>query len=41
MVIQTENDFAVVKLGDRNYRQIVAELSAEGVTVNDLKEEGK
>lgn len=41
MVMQTENDFAVVKLGDRNHRQIVAELRAKGVTVNDLKEEGK
>ena len=41
MTVQTENEFAVLKLGDRNYRQIVAEFETRGVTVADLKEEGK
>ncbi|HMS09249.1 MAG TPA: hypothetical protein PKE66_07185 [Pyrinomonadaceae bacterium] len=40
-VIQTENDFAVMKLGTNNHRQIIAEFKAKGVTVSELKEEGK
>ncbi|MBK9162463.1 MAG: hypothetical protein IPM21_00845 [Acidobacteria bacterium] len=40
-VIQTENDFAVLRLGTNNHRQIVAEFKAKGVEVSDLKEEGK
>jgi hypothetical protein len=41
MTVQTEKDFAVIKLGDNNFRQIVAEFETHGVKVNDLKEEGK
>ena len=36
-----EGNFAVIKLGDQNFRQIVAEFQAHGVKVNELKEEGK
>jgi hypothetical protein len=41
MTVQTEKEFAVIKLGDRNYRQIIAEFETHGVKVNELKEEGK
>lgn len=42
MTVQAgEGNFAVVKLGDQNFRQIVAEMQTHGVKVNELKEEGK
>lgn len=41
MTVQTEKDFAVIKLGDNNFRQIVAEFETHGVKVNDLKDESK
>lgn len=41
MTVRTEKDFAVIKLGDRNYKQIVSEFETHGVKVADLKEEGK
>ena len=41
MTVQTEKEFAVIKLGDQNYRPIIAEFETHGVKVNDLKEEGK
>lgn len=41
MTVQTEKEFAVIKLGDRNYKSIVAEFETHGVKVSDLKEEGK
>lgn len=41
LTVQTEKDFAVIKLGDQNFRQIVAELETKGVKVNDLKEADK
>jgi hypothetical protein len=41
MTVQTANDFAVIKLGDNNFRQIVAEFETHGVKVNDLKEVDK
>ena len=41
MTVQTSNGFAVIKLGDMNWRSIVAEFETHGVKVNDLKEEGK
>ncbi|MBK9152791.1 MAG: hypothetical protein IPM25_00905 [Chloracidobacterium sp.] len=41
LTVQAGEKFAVIKLGDRNFRQIVAELRAKGVTVNDLKDESK
>ena len=40
-VVQTENDFAVLKLGTNNHRQVISEFKAKGVTVSELKEEGK
>ena len=39
--LQTEKDFAVIKLGNRNHRSIVADLKTNGLTVSELKEEGK
>jgi hypothetical protein len=36
-----EGNFAVIKLGDQNFRQIVAEMQAHGVKVNELKDESK
>jgi DNA helicase IV len=36
-----EGNFAVIKLGDQNFRQIVAELQSHDVKVNELKDEGK
>lgn len=41
MTVQTEKDFAVIKLGDRNHRQIVAEMETHGVTVTTVEEEKK
>ena len=41
MTVRTENDYAVIKLGDNNYRQIVAEFETHGVKVADLKEQDK
>jgi len=41
LTVQAGEKFAVVKLGDRNFRMIVAELQAKGVKVNDLKDESK
>ena len=41
LTVQNEKDFAVIKLGDQNFRQIVAELETKGVKVNDLKEADK
>jgi len=36
-----EGNFAVIKLGDQNFRQIVAELQSHEVKVNELKDESK
>jgi hypothetical protein len=36
-----EGNFAVIKLGDQNFRQIVAELQSHDVKVNELKDESK
>lgn len=41
MTVQSGSDFAVMHLGDNNWRQISAEFETHGVKVNDLKEEGK
>lgn len=41
MSVQAGDKFAVIKLGDQNFRQIVAEFEAHGVKVNDLKDESK
>ena len=41
MTVQTAKDFVVIKLGDNNFRQIVAEMETHGVKVNDLKEQDK
>jgi len=40
-VVRTENDYAVLKLGSDNHRQIIEEFRARGVSVSELKEEGK
>ena len=39
--IQTEKEFAVIKLDGSNYRQIVAEFETHGVKVNTVKEDEK
>ena len=41
MSVQAGEKFAVIKLGDQNFRQIVAEFESHGVKVNDLKDESK
>jgi len=41
ITIQTEKDFAVIKLGDNNHRQIVAELETHGVKVSTVQEDEK
>ncbi|MBL8180940.1 MAG: hypothetical protein JNL64_04955 [Blastocatellia bacterium] len=41
MTIQTEKDYMVLKLGDRNFRQIASELETKGVKVSELKEKEK
>ena len=41
VAVQAGDKFAVIKLGDQNFRQIVAEFEAHGVKVNDLKDESK
>ncbi len=41
MTVQSDKDFAVLKLGDRNFKQIAAEFETHGVKVNDLGEEKK
>lgn len=41
MTIRTENDYAVLKLGRSNFRQIIAEFETHGVKVNHLEEEKK
>jgi len=41
MTVQTAGDFAVIKLGDKNFRQIAAEFETHGVKVEDLKEQSK
>jgi hypothetical protein len=41
MTVQTEKEFAVIKLGDNNHRQIVAEFETHGVKVNTVTEDKK
>lgn len=41
VTIRTENDFAVLKLGRSNFRQILAEIETHGIKVNRLGNEGK
>lgn len=41
LTVQAGEKFAVIKLGDQNFRQIVAELESKGIKVNDLKDESK
>ena len=41
MTVRTEGDYAVLKLGDRNFRQIAAEFETHGVKVSELKEAEK
>lgn len=37
--VQTEKEFAVIKLDGSNFRQIVSEMETHGVKVNTVKEE--
>lgn len=39
--IQTEKEFAVLKLDSSNYRAILADLNTHGVAVKEVKEEKK
>ena len=39
--VQTEKEFVVIKLGERNHRQVVAEFETHGVKVNTVVEEKK
>ena len=39
MTVQTEKEYAVIKLGDNNFRQVVAEFETHGVKVNTVTEE--
>ena len=41
MTVQTEKEYAVIKLGDNNYRQIVAEFETHGVKVNTVTEDSQ
>lgn len=41
MTVQTKDDFAVIKLGDGNFRQIVAEFETHGVKVAEIDESKK
>ena len=41
MTVQTEKEYAVIKLGDNNFRQIVAEFETHGVKVNTVTEENQ
>lgn len=41
MTVQTEKEYAVIKLGDNNHRQIVAEFQTHGVKVNTVAEDAK
>ena len=41
MTLQTGKEFVVLKLGDRNFRAIAAEVATHGVKVNELKERDK
>lgn len=41
ITVQTETEFAVIKLGDNNHRQIVAEFQTHGIKVNTVSEEKK
>jgi hypothetical protein len=39
--VQTEKEFAVIKLDNSNYKAIIAEFETHGVTVSEVKEEDK
>lgn len=41
MTVTTDKDFAVLKLGDRNWRQIRAEFETHGVKVTEVKDTKK
>ena len=41
MTVQTEKEYAVIKLGDNNFRQVVAEFETHGVKVNTVTEENQ
>ena len=39
--VQTEKEYAVIKLDGSNYRQIISEFETHGVKVNTVKEDDK
>ncbi|HUF04385.1 MAG TPA: hypothetical protein VMM38_09445 [Aridibacter sp.] len=39
LTVQTEDDFAVLKLSSNNYRAVIAEFETHGVKVNEVEEE--
>ncbi len=39
MTVQTEKEFAVIKMDKSNYRAIIAEFETHGVKVNEVKED--
>lgn len=41
LAVRSEKEYAIIKLGSDNHRQIAAELKTHGVNVSELKEEGK
>jgi hypothetical protein len=41
LTVQTDKEFAVLKLGGDNFRQIVADFETHGVKVNTVEEEKK
>lgn len=41
LTIQSEKDFAVMKLDGSNYRAVIADLRTRGVEVKEVKEEDK
>lgn len=41
LTVQTESEFAVIKMGGNNYRAILAEFETHGVKVTEVKEDKK
>lgn len=41
LTVQSEKEFAVMKLDSSNYRAIIADMETHGVTVTEVKEEAK
>lgn len=41
LTVQSEKQFAVMKLSSSNYRAIIADMETHGVPVKEVKEEAK